>query len=374
METTLDSRHFVSWLHIGDLHASSEDGWSSVATLARIVDSIAADVPPGAIDFVYLPGDNADHGEREQYRRVASVLDRLVVPHHAIPGDHDFEPKSLAAFAETMGDASPAMLRIAGRRALFLDIVSAGSGGPDFRLGDAQLAWVTTQLAEAREADEPRPLVFMHAFPEDLHADAARIGRLFADAHVAMVDTGHTHYNEVLNDGAVIYAATRSTGQVEEGAAGFSIAAVDGDCVSWRFKALDAPWPWVLVTAPADARLTVAGARHDTDEVRALVLGADVASVTCRVDAGIAIAMRPVAGRPGLWAGGIGSPLPDDTRIEVTAIASTGAIGCDAIRVGHRDPSASDDALGRHSASVGAWPEHALLGTRLGPNAKGRKW
>ncbi len=372
MEKTLDSRHFVSWLHIGDLHASSEDGWSSVATLSRIVDSIDAHVPPGAIDFVYLPGDNADHGEREQYRRVVAILDRLVVPHHAIPGDHDFEPKSLAAFAERMGDAAPAMLRIGGRRALFLDIVAAGAGGPDFRLGDDQLAWVTTQLAEARQADEPRPLVFMHAFPEDLHADAARIGRLFADAHVAMVDTGHTHYNEILNDGAVIYAATRSTGQVEEGAVGFSIAAVDGDCASWKFKALDAPWPWVLVTAPADARMTVAGVRDD-DEVRALVLGADVESVTCRIDDEAAIAMRPVAGRPGSWAAECGGPLPDDTRVEVTAIGSTGASGCDAIRVGHRDPSASD-ALGRHSASVGAWPEHALLGTRLGPNANGRKW
>ncbi len=60
---------------------------------------------------------------------------------------------------------------------------------------------------------------------------------------------GHTHYNELANDGATIFMATRSTGQIEEGPPGFSIAAVDGRGVSWRFKPLDAAWPFVLITA-----------------------------------------------------------------------------------------------------------------------------
>ena len=38
-----------------------------------------------------------------------------------------------------------------------------------FRLGDAQTRWLRDQLAAAKAAREPRPLVFMHAFPEDLH-------------------------------------------------------------------------------------------------------------------------------------------------------------------------------------------------------------
>jgi hypothetical protein len=66
---------------------------------------------------------------------------------------------------------------------------------------------------------------------------------------------GHTHYNELANDGCTIFATTRSTGQIEEGPVGFSLMAVDRGVLSWRFKPLDAAWPFVLITSPADRRL-----------------------------------------------------------------------------------------------------------------------
>ena len=151
--------HFVSWLHVGDLHASEEDDWESVRTLARIVDDVDREVPADALDFVYLPGDNANHGERAQYVRVAKALDRLRWPVHAIPGDHDFEPGTLALFDEYLApERLPVSIRVGGRRALFLDIVSAGSGGPDFRLGEAQMAWLREELRQSRAREEPRPV------------------------------------------------------------------------------------------------------------------------------------------------------------------------------------------------------------------------
>ena len=67
---------------------------------------------------------------------------------------------------------------------------------------------------------------------------------------VALVDMGHTHYNELANDGRTIFAATRSTGQIEEGPVGYSVATIDGGVVSWRFKPLDDPFPFVMITAP----------------------------------------------------------------------------------------------------------------------------
>lgn len=66
---------------------------------------------------------------------------------------------------------------------------------------------------------------------------------------------GHTHYNEISNDGHALYTATRSTGQVEEGPVGFSATNLDGDVVSWRFVEL-ADTMTVVITSPADARLT----------------------------------------------------------------------------------------------------------------------
>ncbi len=65
---------------------------------------------------------------------------------------------------------------------------------------------------------------------------------------------GHTHYNEMANDGRTIYTTTRSMGQIEEGPPGFSITAIDGDVVSWKFKERG-PCPFAMITSPSDEEL-----------------------------------------------------------------------------------------------------------------------
>ena len=398
----MTSNHFVSWLHIGDLHASQEDNWQSVDLLSCIVEEINHRTLPHAIDFVFLPGDNANHGEPEQYRRIAQALSPLTLPWHAIAGDHDFEPGSLDNFRAALAHSPlPRAVHVNGRRALFLDIVSAGSGGPDFRLGAQQTAWLQHELEQAQSRSEPGALIFMHAFPEDLKEGGQELGRMFADAKVALVDTGHTHYNELLNDGAVIYAATRSTGQIEEGEAGFTIAAVDGDVASWRFKPLASAWPFVLITSPADERMAVrstlasslyahASSNSKTSdswmEVRALVMGTDVESVELTLDDCEAVRMQPVRERASLWSARIERPSSGTHRISVRARASEAptipdAMGTAPCEDGHDEihftlgakPRALD-TFGEHRHTVGAWPDRGVLGTRLGPNANGKHW
>lgn len=124
----------LTWAHCGDLHVSHEDEYTSVPRLQALVRD-ANHYLRGTVDFVFLPGDNANNGTEEQYRRIGEVLDTLVLPVHAIPGDHDFEPGSLDAFYRMPGaTALPKVIEINGRRCLFLDIVSAGRGGPIFAL------------------------------------------------------------------------------------------------------------------------------------------------------------------------------------------------------------------------------------------------
>jgi hypothetical protein len=373
----------VRWLHLGDLHASDEDGWESVGRLSRIVEEIEANVPAGALHFAYLPGDNAHHGRPEQYRRIEAALAPLSLPVYVIPGDHDFEPGHLEAFRTLSGETlagvvdRPTSIALGDRRALFLDIVSAGSGGPDFRLADAHLDWLKAEFDAAAKAREAGPIVFMHAFPGDLKAGGEAMAKMFADAGVAFVDTGHTHYNEVLNDGAVIYAATRSTGQVEEGPFGFSIAAVDGDGASWRFKAADSPWPWVMITSPVDERLSVDRAAFDPRgglTVRALVLGQDVSGVEVRVDGGESLAMAAVPAEVGMWSAAVGPVSEGRHTIRVLAHGGSGILAHDEIVVCFPAPKRKPSVLGTHDSRIGAWPEHGLLGTRLGPNANGREW
>lgn len=368
----------VRWLHLGDLHASDEDGWESVGRLSRIVEEIEANAPPGALHFAYLPGDNANHGQREQYRRIEEALAPLSLPVYAIPGDHDFEAGDLGAFRTLTGAVDrPMSVALGGRRALFLDIVSAGSGGPDFQLADPHLDWLKAEFEAAETASEAGPIVFMHAFPGDLRAGGEALAKMFADAGVAFVDTGHTHYNEVLNDGAVIYAATRSTGQLEEGPFGFSIAAVDGNGASWRFKAAGSPWPWVLITSPVDERLCVDRASFDPTgglTVRALVLGQDVSGVEVQVDGGERLAMAAVPGEVGMWSAAVDSLSDGRHTVRVIAHSGEGAMVHDEIAVCFPAPKRKRSVLGTHDSRIGAWPEHGLVGTRLGPNANERQW
>jgi 3',5'-cyclic-AMP phosphodiesterase len=215
----------LTFLHIGDLHLT-EAGLQNHLDLRRIVDEVNSHAG-GRIDFAVLPGDNADDGTPEQFRLVHDEMSRLSVPWHAIPGDHDFKPRSLDNFYRGLDVRQlPYATEIAGCRCIFLDVVSRGTGGPDFRLGASQVMWLREQLDSSRR-DHKTVVVFMHAYPADLGDEAEELTAMFDEGPVALVDMGHTHYNELANDGRTIYAATRSTGQIEEGDAGFSLVAVD---------------------------------------------------------------------------------------------------------------------------------------------------
>ncbi|MFT4438623.1 metallophosphoesterase family protein [Caballeronia sp. 15715] len=87
----------LSWVHFGDLHVTNDDDYESAAHLKHLV-SVVNEKVAHAVDFAYLPGDNANNGTPEQYARIRAALSDLRLPAHAIPGDHDFEPGTLTAF------------------------------------------------------------------------------------------------------------------------------------------------------------------------------------------------------------------------------------------------------------------------------------
>jgi 3',5'-cyclic-AMP phosphodiesterase len=362
----------LRFLHIGDLHLT-DAGLQNHVDLRRIVDEVNGNTL-GKIDFVYLPGDNADDGTPEQFRIVHDELSRLIPPWHAIPGDHDFKPRSLDNFYAGLDVRKlPYAVEISGCRCVFLDVVSRGNGGPDFRLGAARLDWLRAQL-EAAQRDGKPATVFMHAYPADLGEEAAEIAAMIDKGPVALVSMGHTHYNEISNDGRTIYAAARSTGQIEEGDVGFVFAAVDGGTVSWRFKPLESSWPFVMITSPADRRLAVAhhsGERNVCREIRASAWGAvSIAQAEFRIDDQ---AWRPMSGRDGGLFGAELDTADGPFRLSVRVIDQRGNQDTETIEVGPY-VAAERKLTGSDAASIGAWPERHLLGSQLGPNRNGRKW
>ena len=366
-----DENDVLSWLHIGDLHVTDEAG-QNYRDLQRVV-SLAQGLPPGSVDFALLPGDNADDGTPAQFSLARAALAPLTLPLHILPGDHDFKPRTLDAFHDVLGaERLPKAVTVRGHRCLFLDVVSAGTGGPDFRLGDAQLAWAERALQEAASARQDAVL-FMHTYPADLQAGAERLGALLRQPHVTCVDMGHTHYNELANDGSTIFMATRSTGQIEEGPAGFSVAAIDQRGVSWRFKPLDTAWPFVLITRPTDRRLTTDQCRDAPSMVRAKVLGdAPITSVEMQALAGGWRPMRPVPGHTALWQA---PALDGGGAVTVRARDAQGRTDEDRVEPASADwaPPARH-ADGSDADRIDAWPERGILGTQLGPNRNGRAW
>ena len=370
----------LSWLHIGDLHIDKPDG-QNLSDLRWIV-ALANDLPPNSFDFVLLPGDNAENGTAAQFKLVRDALAPLRLPLHILPGDHDYQPTNLDAFYSVLGARTlPYATTINGHRCLFLDMVSAGTGGPNSRLDTRQLDWIERELAR----DDPA-VVFMHAYPADLQQGAGRLIHLLAKRKMRCVDMGHTHYNELANDGVTIFMATRSTGQIEEGPPGFSITVVDDGRVSWRFKILKSAWPCVVVTQRADQRLVTSSHRVDYPALigskdvsnallmRAKVVGdAPIETVEVSVDHGEWLAvMTPVPGEPTLWQTLLLAP-PCNIRVRVTDAN------------GRQDQDEVEPATfervpprrfgeGSDQNRIGAWPAKETLDTRLGPNRNGRSW
>ena len=373
----------ITWIHVGDLHADAADGWQGIARLGQIVADLAQ-VTEG-VDFVFLPGDNANHATAEQYRRIRAALAPLALPVRTIPGDHDFEDGTLAAFlAGTPAGMRPPEDIVGGHRCLFLDIVSAGSGGPDFRIGAGQRRRLEAALAESDDAAGQTPLVFMHAYPSDLQSGGEALAALFAEAGVVFVDTGHTHYNELLNDGEVVYGATRSTAQIEEGGgvAGYSIISVHDGVPSWTFRPIEprlSGWPHVQILAPADIRLMSKphDPRHVPTPGRVQVVARLLGPWTEPPIAEWRSSRSPMVRIPGLAATWCSEIDVLDAGLHAVTVRSGRSY--DTIEILVRPREERPKRLLRMSPghaihAIGAWPSRHILGTRLGPNRNGGKW
>jgi predicted phosphodiesterase len=361
--------------HIGDLHITQPKQQNYVDFLC-IVAQLETECG-SALDFVVLPGDNADNGLPIQYKWVATALKMLSVPVYCIPGDHDMEQKSLAAFYGQLQDESlPISKVIRGVRCLFLDMCGTGSGGPDFRLGSSQGQRLSQEMANA-QANGERIVTFMHTYPDDLtdSQETHFLNNLIAEHDVVLVDMGHTHYNELANDGHVIYSATRSTGQIEEGPVGYSLISVDNGCVSWRFKSLHDAFPFVMITSPADYRLRrdETPALLDTIEVRASIVGANtLQTVTCRLNDNDWTPMT-LSSDQRSWLATISLPSAEPLELTVEAIDSSGRPGRHIIQLTPPHQRKIERVKnGSDADSIGAWPENGIFGTQLGPNRNGK--
>jgi hypothetical protein len=255
------------------------------------------------------------------------------------------------------------------------DIPEPGS----FSILPDQMQWLQHELEAAGEHGLGK-ILLLHCYPSDLKQGRDQLIHLLRQHAVLLIDTGHTHYNEIANDGRTLYTATRSTGQIEEGPVGFSVSNIDNGIVSWRFFELG-ELPAVLITCPADERLLTPLQQLETNATDGLRVRAKIwgYSKIQQVQASLAqhsFALEQVP-ESNVWEASLSiARLPDGVYpLCVTATDVKGKTAADSIcvLVGHAPPARKRSERDQDNA-LPAWPEHGLLGTQLGPNKNGKKW
>jgi len=365
-----DAAGVVSWVHFGDLHMTKagEQNHLDLAEIVNEVNRAFAD----SVSFVFLPGDVADDGSRSAYAVVRGELDRLKVPWCAIIGDHDVHEKSFENFREAMSDRNYYAFTVGGTRFVAMNAFDVPEP-PSFTVSTEQLKWAEGELKLATKNGQIKVLL-LHCYPSDLKVGGGGVSRLVHDYDVRLVDMGHTHYNEIANDGRTLYSATRSTGQIEEGRVGYSVISLDGNVVSWRFVELG-KLPIAVITSPSDERLLTKSSEipQEVLKVRAKFWD-EVEAGEATADLGGQTHAMTRIGDSHVWEADLPTPSEGTHPLKVCFKDAYGKVASDEIRL----------AVGQHTErkaeerdqdnALEAWPEHGLLGTQLGPNKNGKKW
>ncbi len=367
----------VSWVHVGDLHITTADqqNYQDLQTIIAHTDQYLKN----GVNFAFISGDNANDDTASEYQLIKDAFAKLQAPYYFVPGDHD--SKDGQALYKQYLEAKPYYsFSTGGYHSAFLDMLDAGGNGSGgFGIGSAQVDWLKQDLATAKSKDE-RSLLFGHTYDlSKLGSSGQEVQQLIAQDGVIMLDAGHTHYNDVANDGHTIYATGRNTGQATEGPVGFVLVNVDNGVISWKFKQLGI-WTFVMITNPSDKVLIIdpSQAVKGTVDVRAKVWDdKGVASATMQVDGGTAAPMQRI-GSTQMWqASADTSQLSDgDHKIKVNVQGLGGNTSVDEITfVVHKSgaysvPQRQPGAVGN---SVGTYTDKGLLGNHIagGPGGKG---
>ncbi|GAC1473434.1 MAG: hypothetical protein PVS2B1_10410 [Candidatus Dormibacteraceae bacterium] len=251
----------------------------------------------GGVNFAVLPGDNANEGSDAEYQLIGQAIKTaaLKLPLYAVKGDHD-EKSTTQAFQQYIYPKSYYSEDVNGYHFIFLEAMTS-SGDNSLTQGSAEWTWFSSDLKAASAAGK-QSVIVMHPYFLSHLPDLTDFQTLVQQNHVVMIDSGHTHTNDLANDGHIIYAATRSTGQISEGAVGVSISTIDHGIVSWKFAPLG-QFPFVEITSPGDGPLitSAAGIAHGNQTIDAKAMSTSpIASASYQIDGGTSISMTGGSG------------------------------------------------------------------------------
>lgn len=226
----------VSDLHITLPHTlwDSPDRFHLVEVSIPAFEQILDHLERVGIDFLLLPGDLVQHGERENHQWLVRRLEQLPFPVYVVPGNHDVvhyggcdRTVSLDEFTslyQAFGYTEPNRPYyhhqiLDGLHLIGLNSNGFGADGEPFYTGwldPEQLAWLDEQLAQlseqgANQGSDQLALVMLHhhALEHLPHQSSSPMGQRYmvknaADltqrlqaAQVPLLFTGHLHIQDV---------------------------------------------------------------------------------------------------------------------------------------------------------------------------------
>ena len=192
-------------VHISDLHFLQKGVLSfgkvdTHAHLERCIAAIRAFEP--APDIVLITGDLTNDGDLQAYQALVDLLATLDLPLYPIPGNHDDRDLLRVVFPQiqALSPVGPLQYAIEDWPVRIVALDSSVDGKPYGRLGEAQLAWLSTTL----DADRSKPtLVMLHHPPfktgighmdwSMLRDSEALAQVIFEHPQVERVLCGHVH-------------------------------------------------------------------------------------------------------------------------------------------------------------------------------------
>lgn len=345
--------HRMFWiLHISDTHIGAtplEDHDSQAHltwALGEALDVIhpelvihTGDITDGSKNNI--PTSGQDQAEWNDYRGIVDAAGMTPAFYLDLPGNHDgYGDVGLTYYlANSLNGVDQGvpyreiLLSFPFGDYLIFGLNSAGNGSGPFSEQPAFPADMVALLDASLTAHDSLPLALLFAHhPIDVPAGAASVIAL-AQQHEAFYFHGHVHAYGSYLDQSVWSAQVSSLGKKDTD--NLAVIAVDNDALSYAATSTNAPWPFVVITAPVSARLDSGEANPyaypvcntGTDNpVRALVFdAAPVSAVSVSINAGPFAPMTQDPAEPRLWQGIFDAQgLPEgEVTLTIQAIAST---------------------------------------------------
>jgi 3',5'-cyclic-AMP phosphodiesterase len=275
----------VTFVWPGDMHLEFPDrpNYETALWMAEEVNSL---VKP---DFVQFAGDNVQHARDPEWELFKTVTGKLSMPWHAVVGDHDaHHDPGCHAFQANVGETYGAYT-VGGYRFIRLNTMEFRPLG----LTNEQVIWFRYEVDAALARGE-RVVVFQHHYPFKVFEHFAGPGidewrQVMQTRPVTALFTGHTHYGQMANDGRNVYIVTRSIGDPEGGAPGYSVVYLDGDDIAVKYRTREDRGPIAMITHPRRLILATTPEHIVTgpDECRVRAWSASgITSAQARIDDG----------------------------------------------------------------------------------------